>query len=1085
MLWRTLGSCALLSLAVAPGASPECKWDWGWPQPTGNTLTAVASGAGRWVAVGEHGTVLTSQDTVTWVAAASGTSEHLRAVRHHAGRFVAVGDNGTILTSADGVAWSARQVPGLWHHLLALGSDGQGLVAVGEVVVSSPDGLGWTLRHDGYSARQAARTDVVWGNGRWIAGGERTAALVSTDGASWSVPQPPPWSVRPLAFANGVFVGWHEGALSYSSDGLSWTATVGAEGALGGQVVFDGSSFVLVDVHGDVYTSEDGRTWLGGPPLTTTSLRALGAGQGRLVAVGARATVLVREADGSWVRRGLSRPSLLRVAVDDTTTTAVAVGENGAVTTLRPGPAWTAQTVGNVTFHDVEAASGRFVAVGEGGAIQTSTDGLAWAPAPSGVSSRLRGMGKGPGGFMVVGDGGVMLRSADGLSWSEGSGTGGESLDVAFGAGLWVAVGLGGQVRASQDGVAWQEVQPATLDGELDRVRWDGERFVATGSAWDCGGIGCGLFPSVALSRDGLHWRVVPYTFATFGSRNGQLLGLADVPVASLDGETGLRLASGASLEDAGIQALAPYADGWLAVGFDGAALHIPCLEGPLATTPDWVVQGVGHTAGVGGTSWVSDLTLHNPGDLPAQAAVWFWPNGTVNRRTHARLVAVAAGASVIARDVVAAWFGSSGSGTLGVTADREVLVAARTYNDAATGSFGHAAVVRRMFWTDPPRDWYTPMLGGGPSFRTNLGFANPFDHALTHGAELFRSDGASLGRVGTPLRSFESALAVDALAGAANANSYIHSILSYAEPLFAAVVDNRTGDAMAIAPATAATGPLVVPTGAHLPGLGGTRWRTDLEVVNPALVTTHFTVALLPRDRANSAPDGRSFQLEPGRSVRFRDVLHDVFGCDGAAALRITSDLPVVAGSRTYNDAAGGTFGDYVPAIPVSRAVPFGQRAWLLQLAQRGGSRGTRTNLGLVNTSGTPITVTARFFRPDGSPIGSTSHKLPPHGFRQIDQVLAGLGTGDVEGAHAVLETVTPGGAFLAYASVVDGRTGDPTVVTAVRWSPDGPTGSPGLRAEAKRNGTLCRLRSNVPSPTRTSRNPRQDSRYRSASGE
>ncbi len=84
-----------------------------------NSFPAVAAGAGEWhlrspltffgvtfgkanfVAVGEHGAILTSPDGRTWNSEKSVTNESLRAVVYGKDTFIAVGDKGVILTSPD------------------------------------------------------------------------------------------------------------------------------------------------------------------------------------------------------------------------------------------------------------------------------------------------------------------------------------------------------------------------------------------------------------------------------------------------------------------------------------------------------------------------------------------------------------------------------------------------------------------------------------------------------------------------------------------------------------------------------------------------------------------------------------------------------------------------------------------------------------------------------------------------------------------------------------------------------------------------------------------------------------------------
>ena len=66
---------------------------------TGNELEGVAYGNGRFVAVGNGGTILTSPDGVNWTRRTSGTRSWLGGVTYGNGTFVAVGEEGIILTS--------------------------------------------------------------------------------------------------------------------------------------------------------------------------------------------------------------------------------------------------------------------------------------------------------------------------------------------------------------------------------------------------------------------------------------------------------------------------------------------------------------------------------------------------------------------------------------------------------------------------------------------------------------------------------------------------------------------------------------------------------------------------------------------------------------------------------------------------------------------------------------------------------------------------------------------------------------------------------------------------------------------------
>jgi len=105
-LLALLGVIASLSPAhlVAVGLD-----DW-FPRDsdTTNDLQAIAFGRGTFVAVGRHGSVLTSADGVSWRSLPAPATNHLNAVASGAENFVAAGD-GLILVSSNLTDWSASR----------------------------------------------------------------------------------------------------------------------------------------------------------------------------------------------------------------------------------------------------------------------------------------------------------------------------------------------------------------------------------------------------------------------------------------------------------------------------------------------------------------------------------------------------------------------------------------------------------------------------------------------------------------------------------------------------------------------------------------------------------------------------------------------------------------------------------------------------------------------------------------------------------------------------------------------------------------------------------------------------------------
>ncbi len=226
------------------------------------------------------------------------------------------------------------------------------------------------------------------------------------------------------------------------------------------------------------------------------------------------------------------------------------------------------------------------------------------------------------------------------------------------------------------------------------------------------------------------------------------------------------------------------------------------------------------------------------------------------------------------------------------------------------------------------------------------------------------------------------------------------------------------------------------IPVTAHATGVGGTVWRTDLEIRNTGEGTARVRIEALLEGQANPDPAGVEVTVGEGESLRIGDVLWSLFSVEGAAALRLTAvEGAFLASSRTYNLTAGGTYGQYVPAISGGDALGKGETGELIQLAQsEDPTTGYRTNLGLLETAGatTPVTVILR--DAGGAELGRFVQDLEPGELVQIGQVFRRGRPGHVDDGHIVLETTGEGGRFLAYASVVDNRTGDAVFVPVLR---------------------------------------------------
>jgi len=235
----------------------------------------------------------------------------------------------------------------------------------------------------------------------------------------------------------------------------------------------------------------------------------------------------------------------------------------------------------------------------------------------------------------------------------------------------------------------------------------------------------------------------------------------------------------------------------------------------------------------------------------------------------------------------------------------------------------------------------------------------------------------------------------------------------------------------------------IYVPAAAHAPGLGNTRWLTDLEVHNRGTADAQCTVSLLVRDQANPDPETATFTVPAGQSVRYADVLDELFAFEGAAAPKIDADSSdLLITSRTFNQPeakqGSGTFGQFIRGQAEAEAVGFGDEAWLIQLGHSADEEsGFRTNIGFVNITDSPIDLEVALHDSSGVELGTVEEELEGWEYKQSTAIFGRVTSSDLADGYAVVTTTTQGGEFFCYASVIDNLTGDPIYVEPVAAMP------------------------------------------------
>jgi hypothetical protein len=276
--------CGYLIFLVWLCLSDARAQEWLERQAAGTSLdlhAAVHDGT-AFIAVGDQGRILSSTDAgQTWVQRVSRTTAFLHDVARASGLTVAVGQHGSILTSADGTNWKEQISPlaADWRSVVYTGSS---WVAVGTHggIQTSIDGNSWQPRY--VAGLQENLHAVAATSSLAIAVGDGGTVLASTDqGATWSTVAISDASESFTGIANNGTV-WVlaniSGDIWISANGTSWTAG-GVDLGFGVySLKWDGSSFIATGPAGQVEKSANGSSWTSANITTTASITGTARG---------------------------------------------------------------------------------------------------------------------------------------------------------------------------------------------------------------------------------------------------------------------------------------------------------------------------------------------------------------------------------------------------------------------------------------------------------------------------------------------------------------------------------------------------------------------------------------------------------------------------------------------------------------------------------------------------------------------------------------------------------------------------------------------------------------------------------------
>ncbi len=462
-------------------------------------------------------------------------------------------------------------------------------------------------------------------------------------------------------------------------------------------------------------------------------------------------------------------------------------------------------------------------------------------------------------------------------------------------------------------------------------------------------------------------------------------------------------------------------------------------ITGVVAGTTLWI-PSIAHAPGAGGSKWRSNIAAVNRSGSTANLTLVFVPYSSGS--TVTKPYTLANGATVEWADVLVSLFafadGANTKGTVKVTSNVPIYAISRTYNQAASGTFGqYYPALAAAQGISGSQAAVLPLLKKNTAFRTNIGFQNLTNASCSGEVKLFNATGAQVGSTRTLTAAADKYIQDDDVftkAGAGNqdvAYARVQATTAGCKAwFFASVVDAVTNDPTTVPQQLNAAGPFWIPSIAHAPGAGSSKWRSNIAVVNRSGAVATLTLAFTPYSTGSTVT--KSYTLPNNNTVEWADVLVSLFGFADSAntkgTVKITSNVNLFALSRTYNQAASGTFGQYYPALVASASITNGQIAVLPLLKK---NTGFRTNAGFENLGTAPCTGTIKLYNASGVQVGSTrTLTAAADKYIQDDDVFTKAGAGNQEPAYAVVEVTTAGGKAWFFASVVDAVTNDPTTI-------------------------------------------------------
>jgi len=233
-----------------------------------------------------------------------------------------------------------------------------------------------------------------------------------------------------------------------------------------------------------------------------------------------------------------------------------------------------------------------------------------------------------------------------------------------------------------------------------------------------------------------------------------------------------------------------------------------------------------------------------------------------------------------------------------------------------------------------------------------------------------------------------------------------------------------------ALLPLAAGATTLIVPASGTGPGANDSHWQTELTLHNTS--ASAITATLTFHDAAGTG-ESSTVTVAPRATVAIADVVASRFGRTAATgAIEINFDSAfsqkLTVSSRTFNKSSSGEFGQDIPAVDQASAASAGN---LVVLSGPSSATDSRFNFGVYALSAS--TVQWQLLRADGTVAASKDVSYAAGTQFQYNfgvNTLFNASSADNDTVHAIVTS----GRAVAYGSIVNNASGDPTYVPGVR---------------------------------------------------